>query len=682
MLGLTVLTKVSALVIAGGAPLAALALAPALRPGGRAPWGRLLGAYAVATAVFGAVLLHPQGAVLYGGTTDRYAFSPTDLLTVPWRAWGANLRHLAEGLAGYLPAPLWAVYVAGLALPLVTRDRRDAVLVAWCVLLLGSILLLDKVFYFRYYVPGAVAGLLPAARVLGLGAGTAGALGRAAGKSGGVAGPAGRLAGALLLAAVAVPSLRLQWQLGHDPYGAALPGDRVGDREQYVLSRNAGWETDRLVDFLRGQARGSRSWSWSARSPGTCAPGWRPGSCTSPGCTSCCATPAGRPPRRSSPSPRRTRSAAWRSAAAPSTSPRRSGRARRTSSPTSRTTATPPSWSPTTPGATSPGGTASTGCSSPASSTACASPGRPSSGPPGRSPSWATTSSSPARPPAARPGSVTLYWQARQPPGRSYTVFVHAVAPGPGRPARGAARRRPRRRRRADRPLAPRRDRPRPAPPRPARGPGVGRLLRAPGRLVRAGHAAPPPRRGRDGQVPHDLGRGRAGVRGRPRVRPVGPRAPSPPIHPSGAGARSVGDRPTRHPSTGKSAAVRRRAGRRACPGSRTRLGATRSAGAPTDGVANADAPARRRRRRRRRPAPARRVAQPSRRQPTSRRCSHPTALPASGRGRPGAGQTSPPGVPGLEEFRWGVDRLRRWAPSAAVFLLDRCSGSRCRRRR
>ena len=130
-----------------------------------------------------------------------------------------------------------------------TRDRRDAVLVAWCVLLLGSILLLDKVFYFRYYVPGAVAGLLPAARVLGLGAG---ALGCAAGKSGGVAGPAGRLAGALLLAAV--PSLRLQWQLGHDAYGAALPGARVGDREQYVLSRNAGWETDRLVDFLRAAA--------------------------------------------------------------------------------------------------------------------------------------------------------------------------------------------------------------------------------------------------------------------------------------------------------------------------------------------------------------------------------------------------------------------------------------------
>jgi hypothetical protein len=27
---------------------------------------------------------------------------------------------------------------------------------------------------------------------------------------------------------------------------------------------------------------------------------------------------------------------------------------------------------------------------------------------------------------------VTLYWQARRRPGRSYTVFVHALAPGPG----------------------------------------------------------------------------------------------------------------------------------------------------------------------------------------------------------------------------------------------------------
>ena len=245
VLGLTVLTKVSALVIAGGAPLVALALWPGGRaPWGRLPWGRLLGAYAIAAAVFGALLLHPQAAMLYGGTTDRYAFSPADLLTVPWRAWAANLRHLAVALAGYLPAPLWGVYAAGLLLPFVTRDRRDAVLAAWCLLLLGSTLLLDKVFYFRYYVPGAVAGLLPAARVLGL----------AAGRRGRDPALAGRIAGALLLAAVAGPALRLQWQLGHDPYGAALPGDRVGDREQYVLSRNAGWETDHLVDLLRAHA--------------------------------------------------------------------------------------------------------------------------------------------------------------------------------------------------------------------------------------------------------------------------------------------------------------------------------------------------------------------------------------------------------------------------------------------
>jgi hypothetical protein len=254
VLAVTVLTKVSALVIAGGAPLAALAL----RPGGRTPWGRLLGAYAIAAAVFGALLLHPQATMLYGGTTDRYAFSPTDLLTVPWRAWGSNFRHLAEALAGYLPAPLWILYAAGLALPFVTRDRRDAVLAAWCVLLLGSTLLLDKVFYFRYYVPGAVAGLLPAARALTLAAAVLGravaALSRAAGRRG--RGPvlAGRLAGALFLAAAAVPGLALQWQLGHDPYDAALPGDRIGDREQYVLSRNAGWETDRLVDLLSDAA--------------------------------------------------------------------------------------------------------------------------------------------------------------------------------------------------------------------------------------------------------------------------------------------------------------------------------------------------------------------------------------------------------------------------------------------
>jgi 4-amino-4-deoxy-L-arabinose transferase-like glycosyltransferase len=253
VLGLTALTKVSALVIVGAAPLAAFALLPRRR----AHRGRVLAAYALAAALFGVLLLHPQAAVLFRGTTDRYALSPSDLVTLPWRVWQDNLSHLTVALTGYLPAPLWVVYAAGLLLPVVTRDRRDAVLAGWCLLLLGSTLLLDKVFYFRYYVPGAVAGLLVTARVLGLAVRGLSRLRPRTGVPDGIrwwpAGLGWGLGAGLLLLA-ALPSLRLQWQLWHDPYRAAIPGDVVGDREQYVLSRNAGWEVDGLVDYLRARA--------------------------------------------------------------------------------------------------------------------------------------------------------------------------------------------------------------------------------------------------------------------------------------------------------------------------------------------------------------------------------------------------------------------------------------------
>jgi hypothetical protein len=261
VLGVALLTKVSALIVVGAAPLAALALLPDRR----AHWWRVVGAYAIAGAIFGALLLHPQASVLYQGTTNRYVFSGADLMSVPWRVWLDNLRHLIVALTGYLPAPLWCVYLAGLLLPVVTRDRRDLVLAAWCILLLGSTVLLDKVYYFRYYVPGAVAGLLLTARVLGLISAYLSrtlAHARATTARSLRAGPApprpapglAVLVGLILLVATAGPSLTFQWQLWYAPHDAPIPGDVVGDREQYVLSRNAGWEVDHLIDYLRAQA--------------------------------------------------------------------------------------------------------------------------------------------------------------------------------------------------------------------------------------------------------------------------------------------------------------------------------------------------------------------------------------------------------------------------------------------
>jgi len=198
--------------------------------------------------------------MLFDGA-GRYAFTARELAQWPWRTWQQNAAGLATSLAGYLPAPLWCFYAAGLALPLVTRDRRDATLAGWCLVLLGSTLLVNRVFYFRYYVPGAVAGLLLCARALWLtGAGVEHAFNRLRTpwscwfhRDFGLRTSDFRLGFVLLCCAVA-PSASLLWALWHDPRFAALPAGPHGDRQQYVLSQEAGWEADRVAGFLRAQA--------------------------------------------------------------------------------------------------------------------------------------------------------------------------------------------------------------------------------------------------------------------------------------------------------------------------------------------------------------------------------------------------------------------------------------------
>ena len=251
-MGVALLTKVSAAVFVIAAPLAAVLLVPA----SRRAWRQILLAYGVGAAVFAPLLLHPQARMLFQGTTDRYAFTTAELLQLPWRVWWESAKDLWVGVLVYLPAPLWCLFVAGLALPLVTRDRRDAVFSGWALLLLGTMLVAAKVYYFRYYVPGLVAAVLPAARALVVAVEDVLSPAVSAGDSS-LRRRRGAVTAYVLAGAVGVtlvPSLAMDWALWTDVRGAPLPEGVRGDRFRYVTSHNTAWEFDGVVGFLRQEA--------------------------------------------------------------------------------------------------------------------------------------------------------------------------------------------------------------------------------------------------------------------------------------------------------------------------------------------------------------------------------------------------------------------------------------------
>src|SRR5438093_8322926 len=102
LIGVTLLTKVSAVALVGAAPVAALLLLPHRWRS----WWRVAGAYALGAAIFAGLLLHPQARMLFDGAS-RYAFTPAELAQLPWRTWSQNAQSLAAGVSGYLPAPQW-----------------------------------------------------------------------------------------------------------------------------------------------------------------------------------------------------------------------------------------------------------------------------------------------------------------------------------------------------------------------------------------------------------------------------------------------------------------------------------------------------------------------------------------------------------------------------------------------
>jgi 4-amino-4-deoxy-L-arabinose transferase-like glycosyltransferase len=252
---LALLTKVTALaVVATVLPLAALVQPPPWRDARL--WRGAALAAVMCLGVAGALMLHPHAATVLQSVTDRYALSQENLAQEPWRVWAQTLRDIGHDAAHYLPAPLWWLWGAGLCLPVFTRRREDLALSAWSLWLGLSLVLLAKVYYFRYYVPALIVATLPAARALDLLLrGISSVVRRALPGRDALAARLAAGTAAVAAAAVVAPGVLVDAQLALDPRRAPLAGGPRGDAFHYQASHNTAWGFDPVARFLDEQAR-------------------------------------------------------------------------------------------------------------------------------------------------------------------------------------------------------------------------------------------------------------------------------------------------------------------------------------------------------------------------------------------------------------------------------------------
>lgn len=255
-MGLSLLTKLSALFFVGLVPVVILIWRPAaLRRG----W-LLAQACFLAGAAYSVLYLSPIVNNIQDGNFQRYSLTAAEVLALPWETWWKNTVFVAEVAAIYLGRPLTALSFAGIgagvleavgrlrqrgriARPDAAREtpgtgaRRHLVIALWTLAPLLGFVLTAKIIYSRYIVFCLVLALLPAAYAVRLL-------------------PPRWLASAVTVIAL-VPGLAFAAPLLTRPEAAPWMNDRryITDRFQYVESNYAGYGLNSVAGYLLDQAR-------------------------------------------------------------------------------------------------------------------------------------------------------------------------------------------------------------------------------------------------------------------------------------------------------------------------------------------------------------------------------------------------------------------------------------------
>ncbi len=189
------------------------------------------------------------------GNFQRYSLTLGEVLALPWRLWGDNLRFIAEAAGAYLGWPLSLAALAGLALAARPGQRGLRLAALWSLVPLLLFVLTAKLIYSRYFVFCFVLLLIPAgAAVLELLR-----LTRAWAERRSPPLPRTISYGALgvLGLLLAAPGVGFALPLLTDPARAPWMNDRryITDRFQYVESNYAGYGLPEIVGYLRERAK-------------------------------------------------------------------------------------------------------------------------------------------------------------------------------------------------------------------------------------------------------------------------------------------------------------------------------------------------------------------------------------------------------------------------------------------
>jgi 4-amino-4-deoxy-L-arabinose transferase-like glycosyltransferase len=264
-MGGALLTKLSALFFLALVPLAVALWRPAARPAGSSPhppgpsplrsWWRLAQAYFLGAAVYSVLYASPIVDNIQDGNFQRYSLTAGEVLALPWRLWGDNLRFIVEAAGTYLGWPLSLAALAGLALALRPGQRGLRLAALWSLVPLLLFVLTAKLIYSRYFVFCFVVLLIPAgAALLELLR-----LARARALRSSRPLPRALTYGALgvLLLALAGPGIGFALPLLTDPARAPWMNDRryITDRFQYVESNYAGYGLPEIVGYIRERAQ-------------------------------------------------------------------------------------------------------------------------------------------------------------------------------------------------------------------------------------------------------------------------------------------------------------------------------------------------------------------------------------------------------------------------------------------
>jgi hypothetical protein len=181
-----------------------------------------------------------------------YTYDLGEALAQPYAVWQANFGLVAGWLSNYLTLPLLALCVAGVAIPLYTRERYGFVLSLFVIAGVVSSVVFGKILYSRYLLAIVPPLLIAGARGLSLLIDRICESGRFPVSRSRLGAQRWRLpltlAGALILL---LPTLHYDFDVIANPEEAALPAE---DRRQYIEAWSAGYGTREGVRYLAREA--------------------------------------------------------------------------------------------------------------------------------------------------------------------------------------------------------------------------------------------------------------------------------------------------------------------------------------------------------------------------------------------------------------------------------------------